>query len=268
MTSPEKMNQFNVRRENFNTYEKFLDTTLSLHKEGISLFTQDFDKWDFYFDGFWLREVVDYAQKTVDLNIPTVDKAIQASVYEYAFDRGAFDPTTGIEHKTHTTYEKGLFFFGDDMLSQMRYLGSIRDDDNLEMLPIPSADGNVSAIIRQFAAISSSSKNAELAWRFIKILLNDECQSGLYQQAGVRRSSIDKNIDNTSSLCYTVPYDELIIQLKEYYKSYDNAVLARVNAGTHTFSVLKPWNIDTDDPLDINEQKIKINNELLIWLSE
>lgn len=272
IASPEKMNKYGLISDDFCEYEGLLDAALHLHSQGVSMVDDISGSLFLCSSGILLQEMIDIEKQKVDISTPNIDKAIQVMLNEIDFllaDTFPLDVQLMYEHKDHTAFEKGLFFIQQNTLAQMRYLASVHGDDYINIMPVACAAGEIPAIVTQNAMITSSSKNQDLAWKFVKILLGADCQDNLFQYAAVRSSSLGMNLINASALCNSSP-DNFIEQLKWFYQNYDYAYLDGTNSGRLAFEVLELFSyLERDiDVYNISEQKEKAQNKLMILLEE
>ena len=270
VTTSGKLKEFDVKKEDLLSYERLIDTALVLHDSDKALFTY---MWSYSFSinylG-WLHEMIDYENKTVHLDAVTVDKCTNLIKNERAM-RNKYGGIYEYDHNLAIEYDKGLISLNEVTSTTIMYLSGARNDDTVEMFPMPNYKGQRTASINQFSMISASSKNIDNAWSFVKTLLSDDCQSLTSQYSlgiGVKSSLIDKNIDQAIQMHSnkgSIP-ERYIIELKKIYKEYDNAVLTSLGSSR----VFRYWSdyIFSDNPIDISELKETVKKEMEFWFNE
>jgi len=230
VVSEEKMSRFGVNVNDVTSYESFLDTALRLHKDNKTMFTRGALIFGAQEYAGWSQEAVDYENKSLNLETDTYDKLIRFYKEElYLGSKIKADYTS--DYNELMNNENGLFYFNEELMGLTKVLSSSRDtNDTIIILPLPSNYGCSTACVTYFAMISSSSKNIDNAWEFVKVLLGEEFQKEVHyylNQVGVYSPMIDYNIERfteINSLSGPIP-DKYIERMKESYKNYDNATI-------------------------------------------
>ncbi|MCL1830796.1 MAG: ABC transporter substrate-binding protein [Oscillospiraceae bacterium] len=228
ITNTDMMYRYGVTREDFSTYDRFLDTTENL----LTTFDMRLDCWVglvnyLNFSGCF-SETIGFDDGTIYMEQPSFRKLVDLSKrsythsdkFGYVQDYAIFSEVAAYEYSFSTTLEP--LFMVEKYLTEA-------DAAHVEMvmIPLPNDYGCNTARVSCYCLIPATSSNIEGAWNLIKMLLSEEIQSSLNNNysVGVMTGYIESTIRNVNSNHYGVSEKD-ITELISIYLSCDNAVLA------------------------------------------
>ena len=152
---------------------------------------------------------------------------------------------------------------------QMRYLSTIRNNDVIEMIPLPNIKGNSTAAVQYYSMISSSSVNMDNAWDFVKILLSETCQCNSSLDItgiGVSTDYIDVNLERIAKKNINVE-QTYMDEIKQIYKKYDSAFICGLSSGRKVMESFSDY-MRAETPPNISELKDNLVHEMTFWFTE
>ncbi|WMM26352.1 ABC transporter substrate-binding protein [Tissierella sp. MB52-C2] len=194
------------------------NTFLSL-EEGAHFFNRAFND--------YRNEFIDMGNKKANITDQYVTLLNHVKDLE---EKGYFDTENSIDFYNMEYY----FAFGIDFDMQAAFY-SLLPDTYVYAMPLSDANGNVYLNPNSDIGISSTSKNKELAWEFVKFLLSDEVQSlPSFYGLGVNKKGLDASVERILKM-YNDGNNEKVS--KEAYKSLLEKWIMEINA------------YDTSDPI-------------------
>jgi len=272
VVSEEKLERFGVSISDITCYESLLGTAMKLHSDNKRLCNTLYQGISFTWSVGWAQETINHEAKTLDLNKDTFNMYMQYYKGEVNLDSQCQSLST-IDYAESIGFDDGLLVYDLGLMGLTKILSSGRDYNDILILPIPNSNGSKTASVTHYAMISSSSKNIDNAWKFVKILLGENFQKEIYlsygenpQGIGVDSSLIDYTIDKFTEVNSTfgqIP-NKYIDNIKESYKSYDNVVINGLIADLISVKDLNEY-IQSDN---LNKLKKSTENYYSIWFTE
>ena len=271
LISREKFETLGLSAEDYSTYERFISTWEDIQRtDNLRMFADSMSGWKlFVISRGWLEECVDYESGTTDFDTPSFRRVVELLQEEYRLENHS-EPLFEFE-----SFPDGLFYTPSFITLLFSSLYPI-DANDIMLLPIPNASGNSTARIMECCMISSSAKDPEAAWLFVKAMMSDECQREMMSHVfnnniTTKSAFIDEDIETklSSYPIYDPRYmydDAVVAMIKEWYHGYDNAVIP-YGTGRDLYLNISGY-IESDEEQDFDRFKNELENYYEVYLSE
>lgn len=280
LTSKEKMNSIGLTADDFSTFERFLSSWEDMQQNNshIRILHNPVGggNWgeQFVIDGSWLDWCLDYENGTTHFYDPSFERMMNLFWREYQLIE--YGPSAG----GSTPYVEGVVM-EDRLITSLSFVGDLvarpeattMNQEDMVIFPNVNAYGDVTAHVRDYCMVSSTTQNPEMAWNFVKILMGEEVQTIVAKRifgVPVMSRLVDESIDwrfNNDPIVTTNPYDAAFMdKIKGYYHNYDNVVLTGTKSNLIIPQIMEY--IESPEEQDFDAFKTKLENYFKIYMSE